>query len=84
MNCFCINLISVIGIVILFAYLGETIFESMTSVILRFIVEVVIVTFLILLFGEILPKIYANRNRVKFATFMAHPLNVLDILLSIP
>ena len=71
-----------IGIVILFAYLGETIFESMTSVILRFIVEVVIVTFLILLFGEILPKIYANRNRVKFATFMAHPLNVLDVLLS--
>ena len=71
-----------IGIVILFAYLGETVFESMTSPILRFIVEVVIVTFLILLFGEILPKIYANRNRVKFATFMAHPLNVLDILLS--
>ena len=71
-----------VGIVILFAFLGETIFESMTSVILRFIVEVVIVTFLILLFGEILPKIYANRNRVKFATFMAHPLNVLDILLS--
>ena len=71
-----------VGIVILFAFLGETIFESMTSVILRFIVEVVIVTFLILLFGEILPKIYANRNRVKFATFMAHPLNVLDVLLS--
>ena len=71
-----------IGIVILFAYLGETVFESMTSSILRFIVEVVIVTFLILLFGEILPKIYANRNRVKFATFMAHPLNVLDVLLS--
>ena len=71
-----------IGIVILFAYLGETIFESMTSPILRFIVEVVIVTFLILLFGEILPKIYANRNKVKFATFMAHPLNVLDVLLS--
>ncbi|MFH6767630.1 gliding motility-associated protein GldE [Gaetbulibacter aquiaggeris] len=71
-----------IGIVILFAYLGETVFESMTSPVLRFIVEVVIVTFLILLFGEILPKIYANRNRVKFATFMAHPLNVLDVLLS--
>lgn len=71
-----------IGIVILFAYLGETVFESMISSILRFIVEVVIVTFLILLFGEILPKIYANRNRVKFAIFMAYPLNVLDVLLS--
>ncbi|MCF8273845.1 MAG: gliding motility-associated protein GldE [Flavobacteriaceae bacterium] len=71
-----------IAIVILFAYLGETIFESMTSPILRFVVEVVIVTFLILLFGEILPKIYASRNKVKFATFMAYPLHVLDIFLS--
>jgi gliding motility-associated protein GldE len=34
------------------------------------------------LFGEILPKIYASRNNVKFATFMAHPLNVLDVILS--
>jgi putative hemolysin len=71
-----------IAIVILFSYLGETIFESMTSPILRFIVEVVIVTFLILLFGEILPKIYASRNKVKFATFMAYPLHFLDIFLS--
>ncbi len=71
-----------IGIVILFAYLGETLFEGMKSPILRFIVEVVIVTFLILLFGEILPKIYASRNKVKFATFMAYPLKVLDFLLS--
>lgn len=71
-----------IGIVILFAYLGEFMFEGITSVILRFILEVVIVTFLILLFGEILPKIYASRNKVKFATFMAYPLQVLDILFS--
>jgi putative hemolysin len=71
-----------IAIVILFAYLGEFMFEGITSSILRFILEVVIVTFLILLFGEILPKIYASRNKVKFATFMAYPLHVLDVLLS--
>ncbi len=71
-----------IAIVILFAYLGEFMFEEITSAILRFILEVVIVTFLILLFGEILPKIYASRNRVKFATFMAYPLNILDIIFS--
>ena len=45
-------------------------------------VEVGIVTFLILLFGEILPKIYANRNRVKFAKFMAYPLSILDKVLT--
>ncbi|GGK23330.1 hemolysin [Yeosuana aromativorans] len=71
-----------IGIVILFAFLGGFLFEGITSVILKFIVEVVIVTFLILLFGEILPKIYASRNKVKFAMFMAYPLQFLDIVFS--
>jgi len=71
-----------IAIVILFAYLGNFIFSEMSSIILKFVIEVVIVTFLILLFGEILPKIYATRNHVKFATFMAYPLKVLDIIFS--
>lgn len=71
-----------IAIVILFAYLGGYFFEGISSAITRFVIEVVIVTFLILLFGEILPKIYASRNRVKFATFMAYPLRVLDVIIS--
>ncbi|MFT5243417.1 MAG: putative hemolysin [Psychroserpens sp.] len=71
-----------IGIVILFAYLGETIFASVELSWLRFLLEVVVITFLILLFGEIVPKIYASRNRVKFAVFMAIPLKVLDVIFS--
>ncbi|WP_445735707.1 gliding motility-associated protein GldE [Mariniflexile sp.] len=71
-----------IGIVILFAYLSESLFSGIASAILKFIIEVVVITFLILLFGEILPKIYASRNNLKFATFMAYPLRVLDVLLS--
>ena len=49
---------------------------------LVFFVEVIIITFLILLFGEILPKVYANRNNLKFSIFMARPLKVLDVLFS--
>ena len=71
-----------IAIVILFAYLGNFVFESISSPVLKFIIEVVVITFLILLFGEILPKIYASRNKVKFATFMAYPLRVLDFIFS--
>ena len=71
-----------IGIVILFAFLGDQVFHSIPSIVVRFIVEVVIITFLILLFGEILPKIYASRNNIKFATFMAYPLKVLDVIFS--
>lgn len=71
-----------IGIVILFAYLSEHMFSSISSPVLKFVVEVVVVTFLILLFGEILPKVYASRNNIKFAMFMAHPLKVLDVIIS--
>src|SRR5690606_529925 len=72
-----------IAIVLLFNSLGEILFLDLNSTIfgvidVRFIVEVVIIAFLILLFGEILPKIYASRNRVKFAHFVAYPLNILD------
>jgi len=71
-----------IGIVILFAYLGNFIFNRISSIAIKFLLEVIIITFLILLFGEILPKIYASRNHVKFATFMAYPLKVLDVIFS--
>jgi len=71
-----------IGIVILFAFLGNFMFQGITNAIVKFIVEVVVVTFLILLFGEILPKVYASRNNIKFSMFMAYPLKVLDVVFS--
>ncbi|MDX1461641.1 MAG: gliding motility-associated protein GldE [Marinirhabdus sp.] len=79
------NLIN-IAIVLLFASLSDTFFRTIDAVYfginIRFILEVVLVTFLILLFGEILPKIYASRNKLTFAVFMAYPLSVLDKLFS--
>ncbi|WP_242092108.1 gliding motility-associated protein GldE [Aestuariivivens sediminicola] len=79
-----------IAIVILFAFLGETLFSHVDLVFdlyvfkisLKFLLEVILVTFLILLFGEILPKIYASRNKLKFASFMAYPLRFLDLFFS--
>lgn len=71
-----------IAIVILFAFLGDFMFGSLANPQIKFVVKVVVVTFLILLFGEILPKIYASRNNLKFAIFMAYPLRVLDVILS--
>ncbi|NNK83118.1 MAG: gliding motility-associated protein GldE [Flavobacteriaceae bacterium] len=71
-----------IAVVILFAYLGDRIFGAIQPWWLKFLLEVGLVTFLILLFGEILPKIYASRNNVKFSKIMAVPLNILDKLFS--
>lgn len=73
-----------IAIILLFASIGETLFASIQSKFLgipvRFLLEIVVITFLILLFGEILPKIYASRNNKKFASFMAYPLRFFDVI----
>ena len=71
-----------IAIVLLFAYIGETLFINVTKPLVRFLLEVVSATFLILLFGEIIPKIYASRHSVKFSSFMARPLKFLDVVFS--
>ncbi len=75
-----------IAIVLLFDTVTDEFFGNMNAVVLginfKFIIEVGIVTFLILLFGEILPKVYASRNNVKFSNIMAYPLNVLDFVIS--
>jgi len=75
-----------IAIVLLFDAVTDEFFGNLDAVFLginfKFLIEVGIVTFLILLFGEILPKVYASRNNVKFSNIMAYPLNVLDFLIS--
>lgn len=71
-----------IGVVILFSFIGNNLFSSVSSPLFKFILEVIVVTFLILLFGEVLPKVYANRNNLKFALFIVQPLYGLDKLLS--
>jgi len=74
-----------ISVVLIFASISDQLFGNITYryfgwLELRFLLEVGLVTFVILLFGEILPKIYASRNNVRFAHFMTLPLTFLDKL----
>ncbi len=71
-----------IAIVLLFASISNVFFTDISQE-LQFVIEVIIVTFLILLFGEILPKVYASRNNEKFSSFMAKPIDFLQKLLKI-
>ncbi len=45
-----------------------------------FFITVILVTFILLLFGEVGPKIYANVNNLKVARLMAMPLSFLGLL----
>ncbi|MCD8404086.1 gliding motility-associated protein GldE [Tenacibaculum dicentrarchi] len=74
------NFINIL-IVLIFASLGEVFFSELSEGV-KFLVEVVFVTFLILLFGEVLPKVYATRKSLLFASFMAKPIQFLNIILT--
>ena len=71
------NLIN-IATVLLFASMTSLFFESITQLGLRFFAEVGLITTVVLLFGEILPKIYANKNPEGFARLMSIPIYMLD------
>lgn len=71
-----------ISIILFFAFIGENIFEAISNPFLKLTVEIIIIAFLILLFAEVLPKVYASRNHVKFAKNIVFPIAFLDKLLS--
>lgn len=60
------NIVNV-TIVMLCTYALTPLFESLRPEWLNFVLQTVILTFLILLFGEILPKLIANNYPVKWA-----------------
>ena len=60
-----------VGIVILSTFLLNTFFSpELWSPVLTFVVEILAITGVLLLFGEILPKVYANTARLNFARFV--------------
>ena len=71
-----------IGVVIIFSFVGNTLFSAIQFPLIKFVVEVILITLMILLFGEVLPKIYASRNNVKFSKMIAYPISILDKILS--
>jgi gliding motility-associated protein GldE len=69
-----------IAIVLLAAFLSAKIFDFSAEPVLGFIINVVAITFILLFFGEVLPKVYASRNHITIAYLMAIPLAFLEQL----
>lgn len=72
-----------VGIIIISGFAIDAIF-NLTSIPywLNFIIQVVGITFVLLLFGEVIPKIYATKNAFKLARLMASPLTILKKVIS--
>ena len=67
-----------IAIVLLFASFGEDLFNQIENTFIVLLIEIGVITFLILFFGEILPKVYANRNAIIFSQAIAIPVYIID------
>ena len=67
-----------VAIVILSSYVLNDIYPRHGNEAVHFLIEVILITLIILLFGEVIPKIYATKNASKFSVFMGAPLYYLN------
>lgn len=73
------NLVNV-GIVILSSFLSNTLFDFSQNPQLGFLFQIIIITFILLLFGEIIPKVYAARFPIGFSSISAPIIQFLNYL----
>ena len=67
-----------IALVLLFSNISQVYLSTIDNHLLSLLIEVVVISFIILIFGEILPKIFANRNNLVFARYTAFIIFRLD------
>ena len=72
------NLVN-ISIVLISADLCEFLFGGIENPILKDVMNIGVVTFVLLLCGEILPKIYANRNNLAFSRKVIYLISSLRL-----
>ena len=73
------NLVNV-TITMLSTYIIAELFDIINYPVAAFVLEVIVVTSLLLIIGEITPKIYASKQAVKISRFMARPLSALIVV----
>ena len=69
-----------VTITLLATYIVSEMFDMANHPVAAFVMEVIVITSLVLIIGEITPKILAAKRPVRFARFMARPLQVLMIV----
>jgi len=67
-----------VAIVLISSIVFGLLFDFTEYHVLGFALQVIVVTFLLLIFGEIMPKVYAISNNLRIARIMAKPLYILS------
>ena len=71
-----------VAIIVLTSYLTSQIFDFASATVLKFVVQVILITFILVLLGEITPKVYAKQNAIEFSKKMISLIRFFDIIFS--
>jgi len=66
-----------VGVVILSSFTVDSLIDFSNEPVIGFVFQVVIISFVLLVIGEIIPKVYATKHALKFARFISLPLHFL-------
>lgn len=67
-----------VAIIIISAYITKPFFAFINNDIVILLIQLVVITFVLFLFGELLPKVYASKYQLKMTKMMAYPLNFAE------
>ena len=70
-----------VAIITLSTYITAELFNFSNSPIIEFTIQLVVVTFILLLLGEVIPKVFANQKSLLFASLMSRPVYILSKIL---
>lgn len=76
-----LNSLANVAFVLLFLFFSQRLFNFEDSVWLQFAIEAVGVTLIILIFGEVIPKVYATQHYRQSARFLSIPMRAFQGLL---
>lgn len=66
-----------ISIVIVTTYLMDIVFDFTLHKLAGILINVILITFLIVMFGDVIPKVYATKNNLRLAERFAIPLYIV-------
>ena len=66
-----------VAIVLISTFIAEALIPESLSAFWKAFIQVGVITFVLVLIGEVVPKVYATRNNLQLAKFMAAPLSLL-------
>lgn len=71
------NSLALVAFVVLSSFFIEILLDTNQYPLLRFFIDAILVTIIILIFGEVMPKVYATQNYRKTAVVLAIPMRIL-------